>query len=125
MDKLYLEIMDKIPSEIINLILEYQGYHSNRNGKYICKLNLDSEKYDLLKKIPIVQLHNDMYKTSFTIMKTLYSYHYTIFTYICNDKVHWCMELTIVPLDKNSCIAHRYNYIYDQNIKKHLPSITY
>ena len=116
--------MDKLPLEIINIILEYQGYHIYRNGKYICRLNIDSKKYDLLKKKPIIQLHNNVYKTSFNIMKT-YNYHYTISTNIYSNTVHWYMDIIIILPDKNYCIEFNHHYIYDHNIKKHLPSITY
>lgn len=30
---------DKLPIELFNLILEYQGYHTLRNGKYIKKIS--------------------------------------------------------------------------------------
>lgn len=32
--------MDRFPTDIILLILEFQGYHKNRNGKYIRQLNM-------------------------------------------------------------------------------------
>ena len=42
-----------LPTEIIHLILEYQGYHKNRNGKWMTRLHMD--KYILLCKIPRIQ----------------------------------------------------------------------
>jgi hypothetical protein len=53
------------------LILEYQGYHNWRNGKYICRLQLD--KYDAVKRRPIINLrkgfvnpYNNTFNVSFT-----------------------------------------------------------
>jgi len=122
--------MNKLPSEIINIILEYQGYHSNRNGKYICKLNLNSEKYDLLKKRPVIKLNNNIYEVSFSIMKTFnimktYNYHYTITTRIYSNKVNWYMDVIIVSSNKDHCVQYEHHYIYDHNIKQHLPLIIY
>ena len=44
-----------LPIEIINTILEYQGYHIWAIGKFICRLNLNDKKYDSLKKLNIIK----------------------------------------------------------------------
>ena len=33
-----------LPNEIVNIILEYHGYHIWRNGKFICRLNINEKK---------------------------------------------------------------------------------
>lgn len=43
--------MNHLPIEIVNLILEYQGYHTYRNGKYINKLHIDHDVIQLLMNI--------------------------------------------------------------------------
>ena len=43
--------MNHLPIEIVNLILEYQGYHTYRNGKYVNKLHIDNDIIQLLLKI--------------------------------------------------------------------------
>jgi hypothetical protein len=40
--------MNYLPIEIVNLILEYQGYHSYRNGKYVKKLHIHNDVIELL-----------------------------------------------------------------------------
>ena len=40
--------MNHLPIEIVNLILEYQGYHSDRNGKYVKKLHIHNDVIELL-----------------------------------------------------------------------------
>jgi hypothetical protein len=80
---------------------------------------MNSEKYDLFKKRPIIQLHNNIYKASFSITKK-YIYHYTISTHIYDNKVYWFMYVYIVSPDKHHCVEFSHQYIYDQNIKKSL-----
>jgi hypothetical protein len=53
--------MEKLPSEIIDIILEFQGYHRLRNGKYITQLNLNDKKYDKVKRKPMIQIYNDKF----------------------------------------------------------------
>lgn len=43
--------MNHLPIEIVNLILEYQGYHSYRNGKYVNKLHIHDDVIQLLMNI--------------------------------------------------------------------------
>ena len=43
--------MNHLPIEIINLILEYQGYHTYRNGKYVNKLHIHDDVIKLLMNI--------------------------------------------------------------------------
>ena len=44
-------IINKLPQEIINNILEYQGYHKERNGKYMKQIQINDPKYSNLKNI--------------------------------------------------------------------------
>jgi hypothetical protein len=43
--------MNHLPIEIVNLILEYQGYHTYRNGKYVNKLHIHDDVIQLLMNI--------------------------------------------------------------------------
>ena len=45
-----LSTMNIFPTEIVNLILEYQGYHKNRNGKYMRQLYL--KPFKKIRNIP-------------------------------------------------------------------------
>lgn len=44
-------IINKLPQEIINNILEYQGFHKERNGKYMKQIHISDPKYSNLKNI--------------------------------------------------------------------------
>ena len=83
--------MNRLPREIVDLILEYQGYHSWRNGKYICRLQLD-DTYDAVKRRPIISLRN-AYNVSFTKIKQDTLYRYDIHTAIYTGKIHWYMNI--------------------------------
>ena len=44
--------MNHLPMDIVNNILEYQGYHVFRNGKFMCQIPKTDARYALLKKMP-------------------------------------------------------------------------
>jgi hypothetical protein len=46
---------NKLPTEICNTILEYQGYYKFRNGKYMRQLDVTSTKYKALYEIPRIE----------------------------------------------------------------------
>ena len=41
-----------LPTEIINIILEYQGFHVLRNGKYMRRISNEDPRRSVLMKIP-------------------------------------------------------------------------
>ena len=91
--------MNRLPTEIVDLILEYQGYHTWRNGKYICRLQLD-DKYDAVKRRPIINLKkglvhpsNNTFNVCFTKIKQGTLYRYDIHTAIYSGKIHWNMDI--------------------------------
>ena len=47
-----IEFINNLPKELINIILEYQGYHSYRNGIYIKKLKIDNLLFQKLYGLP-------------------------------------------------------------------------
>jgi hypothetical protein len=49
---MFINRINHLPTELINIILEYQGFHSNRNGKYIQKLVKNDPKYKILRRLP-------------------------------------------------------------------------
>lgn len=126
--------MKQLPMDIVNIILEYQGYHSDRNYKYICKLDMNSEKYDSLKKKSVIiknkkeGRYNNIHNASFTKITGGYLIKYTIHTEIYSQKLHWYMDLEKYykktgnkkwtdPIEK--CI----HYVFEHNEKQHLPII--
>ena len=88
--------MNKLPTEIVDLILEYQGYHKWRNGKYICRLQLD-DTYDAVKRRPIISFRNPHTTTQFNVyfekVKEGSLYGYDIHTAIYSGKIHWYMNI--------------------------------
>jgi hypothetical protein len=43
---------ETFPQELIDIILEYQGYHTWRNGKFIARLDKNDPRYNTVNKIP-------------------------------------------------------------------------
>ena len=132
--------MNRLPTEIVDLILEYQGYHNWRNGKYICRLQLD--KYDAVKRRPIINLkkglvhpYNNTFNVSFTKINQGTLYRYDIYTAIYSDKIHWYMMIQryYSQNESNKFKNHRnvlksylcknVHYVFEDNEKQHLPVI--
>jgi len=44
--------MNNLPIEVINIILEYQGFHVFRNGKYMRRISNEDSRRHVLMKIP-------------------------------------------------------------------------
>ena len=116
--------MDRLPPEIIDIILEFQGYHRLRNGKYMSQLYLEDKKYDELKTKPmIIKYKSTIYKTIFQKMDITY----TITTNFYSEKVHWYMDKYV----KENCTLLNYkylsgyHYVYGHNEKQHLPVKNY
>jgi len=50
-------LFSRLPPEIINQILEFEGYHKYRKGKYIKQISRNDERYKLLKTMPKIRSH--------------------------------------------------------------------
>jgi len=123
-----------LPIEIINTILEYQGYHIWANGKFICRLNLNDKKYDSLKKLNIIKKIKDgSHNVTITIMKNNlknnYLYKCTIEQKISRTKIHWYMYrywyYSIHPNKKRYSkprVDSTY-YVFDKDISQNLPML--
>ena len=46
-------MFEKLPLELIDLILEYDGSIKKRNGVYINQIPKNDTRYDLLKNLPV------------------------------------------------------------------------
>jgi hypothetical protein len=117
--------METLPNVIINIILEYQGYHTWRNGKYIPRLNIKDTKYDELKRLPIPKF--GIRSTYYVEIKKMIDdrlYLYVITTSIYSNKLHWFMDKFIFddPTVKKSKFRSQetIHYIYGHNEKQHL-----
>jgi hypothetical protein len=91
-----------LPIEIINTILEYQGYHIWRNGKFMRRLNINDQKYNNLKNINIIKkIKDNLYMVTITKIKNNYLYKYTIEQSISRSMIFWDMckygYISIIP----------------------------
>jgi hypothetical protein len=109
--------MNLLPSEIVNIILEFQGYHSYRNGKYITKINIHDKKYNAIKRKPIVNRCAD---NNYLIMFQKMNRTYFITTNIYSKKVHWYMDIYQTDSNNKIISEKNYHYVYEHNDKQHL-----
>ena len=132
------QLMNRLPTEIVGLIFEYQGYHNLRNGKYICRLQLD-DTYDAVKRMPIINVRNPYNNTQFNVCFTKIKqgtlYGYDIHTAIYSGKIHWYMNIhRYYSQDENknfknhknvlnSYLCKNVHYIFEDNEKQYLPVI--
>jgi hypothetical protein len=81
-----------LPNEIINTILEYQGYHIWRNGKFMRRLNINDQKYNNLKNLNIIKKIKDgSYMVTIKIIRNSYVYKYIIEQTNSSTMIHWRM----------------------------------
>lgn len=118
-----------LPSEIVDIILEYLNYHRWRNGKFMRQLYLEDEKYDELKRKPLI--YKNMFKAyvvSFTKTQNNKQFSYSITSPVCNNKIHWCMNIISVS-DVISDVKHgigiTYHYIVEYNDMQNLSVIKF
>jgi hypothetical protein len=127
------KLMKTLPIELVDLILEYQGYHNWRNGKYICRLQLD-DRYDAVKRVPTITLDKkNIFNACFTKIKEGTLYNYKIHTAIYSGKIHWYMDIyryySKHQYKKNKNCMSSYlsknslHYIFEHNEMQHLPMI--
>jgi len=88
-------LIETLPTEIIDIILEYYGYHRLRNGKYIRQLYLDDNKYNELKRKPVICLdERGIYNASFSKVLPDKVIFYKISTNVYNTEIIWNMCIT-------------------------------
>lgn len=118
-----------LPNEIVNIILEYNGYHIWRNGKFICRLNINDKKYNNLKKLNIIKKSKDSYKVTITIMRNHYLYKYTIEQRIYSNMIHWYMDrywyhsIDINKKKYNKPYIDETHYVFGKHISQNLPML--
>jgi hypothetical protein len=126
MNEMDMYKMEKIlPIELVDLILEFQGYHSWRNGKYIRRFDINDPKYDELKQRPPIQNG----KVLFSKMKCGSLYKYEIQTAIYSNKIHWYLDTYWYHSKHqnkkswNKPYKTSLHYVFEHNEKQHLPMI--
>jgi hypothetical protein len=83
--------MNRLPVEIVRIILQYDGRIKYRNGKYVNQIVPDDDRYKMLLQIPII-ISNDewlmtTHKNNFFIYKyiSVYSYEEPLTKIIIDD----------------------------------------
>jgi hypothetical protein len=85
--------LQHLPKELINIILEFHGYHTFRNGKYMIQLSKDDPRYKiLLLKPPIERNMYGFWEAN--LFQTVYerNYTYSIYTFEHSGYLHWCLD---------------------------------
>ena len=94
-------INEFLPKEIIDKILEYQGFHCWRNGKYMCQIPRYDPRREMLltrnkKYFPMVE--KNKFRSSVCIIKELPIYStYTLYVVI--------IEVLIITVDIDDTIV--------------------
>jgi hypothetical protein len=98
------------PTEICNIILEYQGYHKNRNGKYMKQLYIKDPKYKIFDFMPENIKISKGWGTECCFIKKIDSkiYRNVINITVYENYVEWIMaSYFIIPVKK-------YGYHYQE-----------
>ena len=118
-----LQLYLYLPKQIVNTILEYHGYHIWRNGKFICRLNINDKKYDKLKNINLIKKINNSYVVTI-IMKNNSLYKYTIEQKIYSNMVHWYMDkYSYHSIHHNIMYIDEIHYVFGKHISQNLPML--
>jgi hypothetical protein len=83
--------------DVINLILEFQGYHKCRNGKYMKQLQCNDEKYEALRKKTwnksyYINHYGRFYRTILYKRIDTRMCKIIIHCIVYGDKIHWYMS---------------------------------
>lgn len=93
-----MEYFSLFPKEVINLILEFQGYHKNRNGKYMRQIQSNDWRYPILRKKPYnicyyTNPYGNFYRSIF--YKNIQNGVYKIVIHSIDfyGRIHWYMNV--------------------------------
>jgi len=98
---------ERLPTDIMNIVLEYHGYHIFRNGKYMRQL--EKKRMNAIRTIPTITMYlptlthvnlDSRYEVNY--IKTIEgnTYKNTIRTIVLEDHVVWVMtSYAIAPLN--------------------------
>ena len=81
--------MNALPVDTLNIILEYQGFHVFRHGKFMQRIMKNDERYAVLKMRPTIlpETYNANFKR--TIENRCYDFDISVI--IENENIYWFM----------------------------------
>ena len=100
--------MNRLPIELVNRILEYDGRIKYRHGKYMNQIAQDDDRYHLLRKIPVFRRDNWYSEGNYYTYRMIYNN---------NNETHrmliYIFDETITYLYTNKeCDGYNYLYIH-------------
>jgi hypothetical protein len=106
--------MKTLPTEVINHILEYQGYHTWRNGKYIKRISQKDTRYNILSQRPIPRENSMGVCVSIWKKTKEYEILYHIESYTFNTMIYWVLTINKFYDDNSSYDCYdRIQYILE------------
>jgi len=87
--------MNTLPIDIVNIILEFQGYHTWRYGKYMQRISNEDPRRQLLLRIPkSIKMKLHMCGTSVSMQKFIDNkeIYYHMQSFIVTNRTIWTMD---------------------------------
>lgn len=89
-----MEMFKKLPEDILNLVLEYQGFHKERNGKFIGQIKQNDSRRKILLKIPkICKVNGFSNEVEFIKMFDERFYKFIIKMVLLDEKIIWKLSV--------------------------------
>ena len=105
-----------LPLDVLNIILEYSGYHRFRNGKFIKQISKNDERYTILEnELPklskFTTIYGSYYNTTFYKKINSNYYRFIICVYQHYDKNCWNMSVS----KHNTTDCQYENWFHDES----------
>jgi hypothetical protein len=104
-----VRIVSLVPRDVVNLILEFQGYHKFRNGKYMKQISPEDERYEIIRKKPwntcyYTNQHGNFYRSTF--YRVIQKKHHKIIIHSIDygGKLHWYMNVLFFDILHNQTV---------------------
>jgi len=98
------KLCNRLPAVLMDKILEYQGFHCWRNGKYIARISLLDPRYQTLlvrNRIYLPYFEPDEFRTSVYINKEIEKVSISILfeiVFLPNNEILWIMNIYKVKI---------------------------
>ena len=87
--------MNELPKEIINIILEFQGYHVWRDGRYMRRISIEDPRRFVLLRIPKKYLMSDDVGLCVSIRREMNKkeIYFLIQVFMTTNHILWVMNI--------------------------------